>query len=123
MKAETETADAWPRASTRRGGSDRRGTLTGRWAVLAGTDTTKAEATSGGSVGLRRVDETWFEAAVRGPGRVLVYSQGTGSASALVPNGDGTLEVAAVLGMRWRPGKVVSERSLRGLRPLGKACP
>ena len=27
-------------------------------------------------------------------------------------------EAAAVLGMRWRPGKVVSGRSLRGLRPL-----
>ena len=48
----------------------------------------------------------------------LLYSQGTGRASALVPHGDGTLEVAAVLGMRWRPGKVVSGRSLRGLRPL-----
>ena len=48
----------------------------------------------------------------------VLYSQGTGRASALVPNGDGTMEVAAVLGMRWRPGKVVSGRSLRGLRPL-----
>ena len=48
----------------------------------------------------------------------VLYSQGAGRASALVPQGDGTLEVAAVLGMRWRPGKVVSERSLRGLRPL-----
>jgi len=49
----------------------------------------------------------------------LVYSQGTGRAAALVPHGDGgTLEVAAVLGMRWRPGKLVSRRSLRGLRPL-----
>ena len=55
-----------------------------------------------------------------GDREVLVYTQSTGSASALVPNGDGTLEVAAVLGMRWRPGKVVSERSLRGLRPLGR---
>ena len=53
-----------------------------------------------------------------GGGPVMVYSQGTGRASALVPHGDGTLEVAAVLGMRWRPGKVVSGRSLRGLRPL-----
>ena len=36
-----------------------------------------------------------------------------------LPTGDGgTLEVAAVLGMRWRPGKIVSGRSLRGLRPL-----
>ena len=55
---------------------------------------------------------------------VLLYSQGTGRAAALVPHGDGgTLEVAAVLGMRWRPGKVVSVRSLRGIRPLEKACP
>ena len=49
----------------------------------------------------------------------LKHSQGTGRAAALVPTGDGgTLEVAAALGMRWRPGKVVSERSVRGLRPL-----
>ena len=49
----------------------------------------------------------------------LLYNQGAGRAAALVPHGDGgTLEVAAVLGMRWRPGKVVSERSLRGLRSL-----
>ena len=58
-----------------------------------------------------------------GDREVLVYTQSTGSASALVPNGDGTLEVAAVLGMRWRPGKVVSERRLRGLRPLANAYP
>ena len=51
-------------------------------------------------------------------GGALVYSQGAGRAAALLPHGDGTLEVAAALGMRWRPGKVVSERSLRGLRPL-----
>ena len=49
----------------------------------------------------------------------LVYSQGTGRAAALAPQGDGgTLEVVAVLGMRWKPGKLVSGRSLRGLRPL-----
>ena len=54
-----------------------------------------------------------------GPGDAVVYSQGTGRAAALVPTGDGgTLEVAAVLGMRWKPGKLVSGRSLRGLRPL-----
>ena len=51
-------------------------------------------------------------------GGALVYSQGTGRAAALVPLDSGTLEVAAVLGMRWEPGKVVSRRSLRGLRPL-----
>ena len=48
----------------------------------------------------------------------VLYTQGEGRAAALVVNGGGTLEVAAVLGMRWRPGKVVSERSLRGLRSL-----
>ena len=48
----------------------------------------------------------------------MLYTQGVGRASALVPSGDGRLEVAAVLGMRWRPGKLVSERSLRGLKPL-----
>ena len=52
----------------------------------------------------------------------LVYSQGTGRAAALVPQGNGMLEVVAILGMRWRPGKVVSGRSLRGLKPL-RACP
>ena len=31
---------------------------------------------------------------------------------------DGALEVAAVLGLRWEPGKLVSRRSLRGLKPL-----
>ena len=51
----------------------------------------------------------------------LLYSQGEGRAAALVPHGDGTLEVVAVLGMRWRPGKLVSDRSLRGLRPLVKS--
>ena len=52
----------------------------------------------------------------------VLYSQGEGRAAALVPGSGGLLEVAAVLGMRWPPGKLVSERSLRGLRPLGKAC-
>ncbi len=51
----------------------------------------------------------------------LVYSQGTGKAAALVPTSDGDiLEVAAVLGMRWRTGKLVSRRSLRGLRSLNR---
>ena len=51
----------------------------------------------------------------------LVYSQETGRAAALVSAGHGgTLEVVAVLGMSWRPGKLVSRRSLRGLRPLSQ---
>ncbi len=50
----------------------------------------------------------------------LVYSQGTGRAAALVPRGNGRLEVVAALGMRWKSGKLVSRRSLRGLRPLAR---
>jgi len=58
----------------------------------------------------------------------LVYRPGTGRAAVLTDNADdddGTLEVRAVLGMRWRPGKIVSQRCLRGLRPLasgGVSC-
>ncbi len=51
---------------------------------------------------------------------LLLYGPSTGRAAALTPTGDGaTLEVVAVLGMRWRPGKLVSRTSLRGLRSLG----
>ena len=87
--------------------------------VLAGMDMAKT-----GTREARWAFSEWKSLVKRrfGDREVLVYTQSTGSASALVPNGDGTLEVAAVLGMRWRPGKVVSERILRGLRPLGKAC-
>ena len=90
-------------------------------AVLAGVDTAKAPPRE-----TRWAFSEWTQLVRRrfGGRGALVYSQGTGRAAALVPTGDGgTLEVAAVLGMRWRPGKVVSERSLRGLRPLAKACP
>ena len=89
-------------------------------AVLAGTDTTKAEPHQA-----RWAYAEWTDLVKRrfGDRDALVYSQGAGQAAALVPTENGgTLEVAAVLGMRWRPGKVVSERSLRGLRPLAKAC-
>ncbi len=49
----------------------------------------------------------------------LVYIQAMGRAAALVPAGQGgILEVVAVLGMAWKPGKPVSRRSLRGLRSL-----
>ena len=47
-----------------------------------------------------------------------LYSPATGRATVLTPCGTAALQVEAVLGMRWRPGKVVSRRSLRGLRPL-----
>ena len=97
------------------------GDVDGALAVLAGMDTTKAEAHQA-----RWAYAEWTDLVKRrfGDRDALVYSQGAGQAAALVLAGNGgTLEVAAVLGMRWRPGKVVSERSLRGLRPLAKACP
>ena len=92
------------------------GDVDGALAVLAGTDTTKAEPHQ-----VRWAFAEWTDLVKRrsGGANVLVYSQGAGRAAALVPTGDGgSLEVAAVLGMRWEPGKVVSRRSLRGLRPL-----
>ena len=97
------------------------GDLDGALAVLGGLDTGKAETREA-----RWVYAEWTDLVKRrfGDRAALVYSQGTGWAAALVPTDDGgTLEVAAVLGMRWRPGKLVSRRSLRGLRPLAKACP
>ena len=90
------------------------GDVDGGLATLAGMDTAKAETREA-----RWAFSEWSQMVKRQFGGVLVYSQGQGRAAALVPHGDGgTLEVAAVLGMRWRPGKVVSGRSLRGLRPL-----
>ncbi len=96
------------------------GDVGGALEVLAGVDTAKAETNQA-----RWAFAEWKQLVKRrfGDRNPLVYSQGTGRAAALVHNRDGTLEVVAVLGMRWRPGKVVSERSLRGLRPLGGACP
>ena len=85
-------------------------------AVLGGVDASQATPREA-----RWAFSEWTQLVRRrfGGRGALVYSQGTGRAAALVPHGDGgTLEVAAVLGMRWRPGKVVSGRSLRGLRPL-----
>ena len=92
------------------------GDVDGALAVLAGVDMGRVETREA-----RWAFSEWTQLVRRRfSGRdTLVYSQGTGRAAALVPQGDGgTLEVAAVLGMRWRPGKVVSGRSLRGLRPL-----
>ena len=84
-------------------------------AVLAEVDTASAETNQA-----RWAFAEWKQLVKRrySDRNPMVYSQGTGKASALVPQGDGMLEVVAVLGMRWRPGKVVSGRSLRGLRPL-----
>ena len=92
------------------------GDLEGALAVFAGVDAAGAATTKEA----RWAYAEWTDLVRRrsGDGNVLVYSQGTGRAAALVPRDDGSLEVAAVLGMRWEPGKLVSRRSLRGLKPL-----
>ena len=92
------------------------GDVDGGLAILAGMDMGKAETREA-----RWAFSEWNQMVRRrfGDRGAVLYRQGTGRASALVPHGDGgMLAVAAVLGMRWRPGKVVSGRSLRGLRPL-----
>ena len=90
------------------------GDVDGALAILAGVDMAKAEtrATHWAFAEWKQLVRRRF-----GGSDVVLYTQGTGRAAALVPHGGGTLEVAAVLGMRWRPGKLVSRRSLRGLRP------
>ena len=90
------------------------GDIEGGLATLADIDMAKAEAREA-----RWAFTEWKQLVKRRfGGGVLVYSQGVGRAAALVPDGAGTLKVVAVLALRWRPGKVVSGRSLRGLRPL-----
>ena len=94
------------------------GDLDGALASLAEVDTAEVQPHQ-----TRWVYAEWRDLVRRrfGAQGVEVYSPGAGRAAALLPMGDGTLEVAAVLGMAWRVGKTVSRRSLRGLRPLGKA--
>ena len=91
------------------------GDVDGALAVLGGVDAAKAETRQ-----VRWVFAEWKQLVKRrfGDRDALVYSQGTGRAAAFVPRGNGMLEVVAVLGMRWKPGKVVSGRSIRGPRPL-----
>ena len=91
------------------------GDIDGALAVLGGVDIAKADTREA-----RWAFSEWKGLVKRrfGERGALVYSQGTGRAAALVPHGDGMMEVVAALGMRWKPGKTVSRRSLRGLRPL-----
>ena len=95
------------------------GDLDGALALLAGADLKgaseqEARWTYGEWLGIARRRFADLEGAA-------LYSPATGRAALLAPCGDGgTLEVLAVLGMRWHPGKLVSRRSLRGLRPLAK---
>ena len=122
FKDETETAEPSPTRSIHEARRLRQAgqAIDGALAVFAGMDMAKATTREA-----RWAYTEWKQLVKRrfGDRDVTVYSQGTGRAAALVPRVDGTLEVAAVLGMRWKPGKLVSERSLRGLRPLGRACP
>ena len=97
------------------------GDVDGALAVLVGVDMARVEKHEA-----QWVFFEWKSLVKRrfGDRDTLIYSQGAGRAAALVPTGHGgTLEVVSALGMRWRPGKIVSKRSLRGLRPLGGACP
>ena len=93
------------------------GEIDGALAVLAGVDA--AKATPGEA---RWAFSEWTQMVKRrfGDRDALVYSQGAGRAAVLTPRDDGALEAVAVLGMRWQAGKVVSRRSLRGLKPLAK---
>ena len=90
--------------------------IDGALAVLGGADMARAERHEA-----RWAFSEWRQLVKRrfGDRGALVYTQGAGRAAALTPHGDGgTLEVVAALGMRWKTGKLVSRRSLRGLRPL-----
>ncbi len=93
----------------------RAGDLDGALAVLAGADLTQATEREA-----RWAYGEWLGIAQRrfAGHEAVVYSPATGRAAVLAPHPGGELEVVAVLGMRWEPGKAVSRRSLRGLRPL-----
>ena len=89
--------------------------LDGALEALAGADVTPEDPHLA-----RWTHSEWKQLVKRrfGHRSVLVYNQGTGRSAALATRAGGMLEVVAALGMRWRPGKIVSRRSLRGLRPL-----
>ena len=93
--------------------------LDGALSMLAEVDT--AGATDAQA---RWLYAEWLDVARRrfADAQAMLYSAATGKAAALVPATEdcATLEVAAVLGMRWPVGKVVSRGSLRGLKPLAK---
>ncbi len=92
------------------------GDLDGALALLAGVNLKGA-----GEREVRWAYGEWLGIARRryaGRADALVYSPGTGRAAVLAPHPGGALEALAVLGMRWPVGRLVSRRSLRGLRPL-----
>ena len=96
------------------------GDLEGALGLFTGVDTAGASDAE-----LRWLYAEWLDIARRRfvDANATLYSPATGQAAALVPAGSGnggTLEVVAILGMRWPVGKLVSLRSLRGLKPLHK---
>ena len=93
------------------------GDLDGALAVFKGVDTTGAPESE-----LRWLYAEWLDIARRRftGERAMHYSPATGKAAVLLERDDGSLEVVSVLGMDWTVGKVVSKRSLRGLRSLAK---
>ena len=99
------------------------GDLDGALAMLADVDTTQATGAQ-----IRWLYAEWLDIARRrfDGDKAALYSPGTGRAAVLVTcegNGDETVVVASVLGMRWPVGKLLSRRSLRGLKPLAKGGP
>ena len=94
--------------------------LDGALAVLAEVDTPNAPVRD-----TCWAYSEWMDLVRRRFGKkgLLVYSPGAGRAAALVSQGTGTLEVVAVIGMRWMPGKVVTPGDHRGLRAMGKGGP
>ena len=116
------TAPAAPEQSLTRSVHDARrlrqaGDIDGALALLAEVGTATAEPHQ-----VRWAYAEWLDLARRrfGDREAVVYSPASGRAAVLAPHPGGALEVLAVLGMRWRPGKTVSRRSLRGLQPLAK---
>ena len=94
------------------------GDLDGALALLAGADQKGASERE-----IQWAYGEWLGIARRRFGDregAAVYSPSTGRAAVLAPHPGGSLEVLAILGLRWTPGKLVSRRSLRGLRPLAK---
>ena len=89
----------------------------GALAMLADVD---AASTTEGQ--LRWLYAEWLDIARRrfAGTHATLYSPATGRAAVLLERDDGSLETAAVLGVRWPVGKLVSRRSLRGLKPLAK---
>ena len=93
------------------------GDLDGALAALADIDPGQA-----GDSELRWLYAEWLDIARRrfAGHNAMLYSPATGRAAILTERDDGSLHVVSVLGMRWPVGKLVSRRSLRGLKPLHK---